>query len=153
MHKFTNLTIIFITCMTWIATQAAENKPIDVVNQWMNSCSQLDIDGMTSTYFKDSSSFLTIHRELVIGQTGVSDYLRNATAAMDPTTMECQFTPYTNIQNSEQQATIAGWDKITGKIDGEAFANEGRTSFILNKRKGIWKISHFHRSPLPTIKE
>ena len=71
---------------------------------------------------------------------------------MDPETMNCHFKAYTNFKNSDEQVTIAGWDKITGEIEGVPFINEGRTSFILNKRSGIWKISHFHRSPLPKIK-
>ena len=71
---------------------------------------------------------------------------------MDPKTMNCRFKTYTNFKNSDEQVTIAGWDTITGEIEGAPFINEGRTSFILNKRDGIWKISHFHRSPLPAVK-
>ena len=142
----------FLTFFLWSNPKAFADQPMEVVENWMSSCSMLDIEGMVNNYFEDATSFLTTHRELVIGKEGVGDYLRGATATMDPKTMKCRFKAYTNSKHSDKQVTIAGWDKITGEIEGVPFINEGRTSFILNKRSGIWKISHFHRSPLPVLK-
>ena len=105
----------------------------------MSSCSVLDIEGMVSTYFEDATSFLTTHRELVIGKEGVGDYLRRTTTTIDPKTMNCRFKAHTNFKNSDEQVTIAGWDKLTGEREGVPFINEGRTSFILNKRTAIGK--------------
>jgi len=153
MRTLTKITVFLLTFLTCLVSSATAEEPADVVNNWMSSCSKLNIDGMVSNYFEDASSFLTTHRDLVIGKAGVENYLRKATKTMEPTTMNCQFTAYTSVLQSAEQATIAGWDKITGEIDGKAFVNEGRISFILNKRNGIWKISHFHRSPLPSSKQ
>ena len=149
MRTLTKTTVFLLTFLTCLVSKTAAEEPMDVVDKWMNSCSKLNIDEMVANYFEDASSFLTTHRDLVIGKTGVENYLTNATATMNPATMRCQFTAYTNVLQSDEQAIIAGWDKITGELDGKAFVNEGRTSFILNKRNSIWKISHFHRSPLP----
>ena len=143
---------IFLAFFLYGNSKAATDQPMKVVEKWMNSCSVLDVEGMVNNYFEDATSFLTTHRELVIGKAGVGDYLRGATSTMDPKTMNCHFKAYTNFKNSDEQVTIAGWDTITGEIEGVPFINEGRTSFILNKRGGIWKISHFHRSPLPALK-
>ena len=143
---------IFLAFFLCGSSKAVTDQPMGVVEKWMSSCSVLDIEGMVNNYFEDATSFLTTHRELVIGKAGVGDYLRGATSTMDPKTMNCRFKAYTNFKNSDEQVTIAGWDKITGEIEGVPFINEGRTSFILNKRNGIWKISHFHRSPLPALK-
>ena len=153
MRTLTKITVFLLTFPIYLVSNATAQEPADVVNNWMSSCSKLNIDGMVSNYFEDASSFLTTHRDLVIGKAGVENYLRKATETMDPTAMNCQFTAHTSVLQSNEQATIAGWDKITGEIDGKAFVNEGRTSFILNKRNGIWKISHFHRSPLPNPKQ
>ena len=143
---------IFLSFFLWANPKAFADQPIQVVAKWMSSCSVLDIEGMVSTYFEDATSFLTTHRELVIGKEGVGDYLRRTTSTIDPKTMNCHFKAYTNFKNSDKQVTIAGWDKLTGEREGVPFINEGRTSFILNKRDGNWKISHFHRSPLPATK-
>ena len=147
--KYLFIFLAFFLCGN---SKAVTDQPMEVVEKWMNSCSVLDIEGMVNNYFEDATSFLTTHRELVIGKEGVGDYLRGATSTMDPKTMNCRFKAYTNFKHSDEQVTIAGWDTITGEIEGVPFINGGRTSFILNKRNGIWKISHFHRSPLPAVK-
>ena len=130
-----------------------EETPIDTVKSWMDSCSKLDIEGMVSTYSNEASSFLTTHRELVMGKKGIKDYLAKSTSKMEPSSMNCQFTPYAKTFISDRHAVIAGWDKITGTINKEPFINEGRLSFILTKDNDGWKIIHFHRSGLPQVKQ
>ena len=75
---------IFFAFFLWSNPKAFANQPMEVVENWMSSCSMLDIEGMVNNYFEDATSFLTTHRELVIGKEGVGDYLRGATATMDP---------------------------------------------------------------------
>ena len=142
------LLIFLLQCSTIVV-----GAPIDTVTSWMDSCSKLDIEGMVSTYSDEASSFLTTHRELVMGKEGIKDYLAKSTSKMEPSSMNCQFTPYAKTFISDRHAVIAGWDKITGTINKEPFINEGRLSFILTKDNDGWKIIHFHRSGLPQVKQ
>lgn len=50
---------------------------------------------------------------------------------------------------SDNAVLVAGLNDSMGVMDGKAFSNPGRVTFVIAKRGSEWKIVHFHRSAMP----
>jgi Calcium/calmodulin dependent protein kinase II association domain len=55
---------------------------------------------------------------------------------------------YKLLELSESAVAVSGLDLLTGVRDGSTFSATGRVTFVVAKRRAVWQIVQFHRSPV-----
>lgn len=118
-----------------------------VVQRWAAAFEARDLDAIGRLYAPEAFFWGTSSKTLVTAPEGVREYFERAFSA----------TQSPKITVSEQKAmvlsdslvAIVSTDAVAGTRDDKPYLSPGRTSWLLAKRGGEWKIVQFHRSSIP----
>jgi uncharacterized protein (TIGR02246 family) len=142
----------WLACV-WVlaACRAESTNPSDeamrVVERWATAFSQSDVDTIVSLYAPDASFFGTGSKALVTTAEQIRSYFEVGLQRDKP--RGAQLLEHSVKVISDDVVLVTGLDRVSGTKDGQVYHADGRVSFLLQKRGGIWQVVHFHRSALP----
>jgi SnoaL-like domain len=122
-------------------------KAIQIINEHYQVIINKDIDGICSKYVPSESTYVilegprltTISFEKI--KKGWADFCNSSLQLMS---IEWKEGPF--AEEHETMAWVAGIIKLRIKVNEREFENIFRTSFVLTKYDGVFKIKHEHVS-------
>ena len=129
-------------------SSSASDDAMQVVQQWATAFTESNVDAIVSLYTPDALFFGTGSQTLVTAPEDIRSYFETALQRDLPRGAE--LLEHSVRAVSDDVVIVTGMDRVTGTRDGSVYANDGRVSFVLQKRGGSWQIVHFHRSAVPT---
>jgi uncharacterized protein (TIGR02246 family) len=124
--------------------------PRAVIGRWLQAFLAADVEAITALYAPDATFFGTSGQNLVLDNAGVRRYFERALTWARPVRAEL-------LEESAKvvipgMAVVCGLDAVAWSDEGRTVTSEGRVSFVLRETNEGWRIVHFHRSALPTIR-
>jgi ketosteroid isomerase-like protein len=123
------------------------NTALQTINEHYQVIIKKDIDGICSKYFPSEETYVILEgpRLTTIGyekiKKGWTDFCN---AALQLLSIEWSEGPFAD--ETEEMAWVAGIIKLKIKVKDKEFENIFRSSFVLIKHDGIFKIKHEHVS-------
>ena len=125
-----------------------KDDAMNVIEKWAKAFNDSDVDGIVSLYAPDALFFGTGSQTLVTKTEDVRKYFEQALLTNKP--KSASLGEHSTMVLSDNTVVVTGLDSAGGTRDGKPYATAGRTTFVVAKRDGIWKIVHFHRSAKPS---
>lgn len=123
------------------------NSALDTINQHYTAIINKDIDGICSKYFPSEETYVILEgpRLTTIGyekiKKGWTDFCNSSLQLLSIEWIEGPF-----AEEAESMAWVAGIIKLKVRVGEKDFENIFRSSFVLIKPKGVFKIKHEHVS-------
>ena len=141
--------ILALGLLVWARTAVAgpEEQALDVLQRWTDAFAASDVDAITKLYAPDALFMGTGSPSVVTDPAGIRRYFEEALLTRRP-----RAAPMTGrhvLVLSDEAVLVTGLNDSTGVLDGKAFSNPGRVTFVIAKRGPDWRIVHFHRSAAP----
>lgn len=99
-------------------------------------------------YAADALFFSTGSQTLVTKTEDVRKYFEQALLTNKP--KNASLGEHSVMVLTDSTVVVTGLDFAGGTRDGKPYGTVGRTSFVVARRDGSWKIVHFHRSAKPS---
>jgi uncharacterized protein (TIGR02246 family) len=147
-HTWLAFAFLGCACSNASASTSASDDAMQVVQQWATAFSESNVDAIVSLYAPDALFFGTGSQTLVTEPADIRSYFEAALQRDQPRGAE--LLEHSVRVVSDDVVIVTGMDRVSGTRDGSVYANDGRVSFVLEKRGDSWQIVHFHRSAVPT---
>lgn len=118
-----------------------------VVANWMAAFAECNVDAIAQLYSEDALFVGTGSTTLVDCPHAIRGYFLAAFVALEP--RDVTLVDHRIVVLSPSTVLVTGVDSIGGRVGGEPTRWQGRVSFLIVERDGVWKIVHFHRSAMP----
>ena len=142
---------LFIALLTAVCSSVwagPREEAMIVIEKWAKAFNESDVDSIVSLYTPDALFFGTGSQTLVTKTEDVRKYFEQALLTNRP--KSASLGEHSVLVLSDSTVIVTGLDSAGGTKDGKPYATAGRTTFVVAKRDGAWKIVHFHRSAKPT---
>lgn len=123
------------------------NTALETINQHYQVIINKDIDGICSKYVPSEETYVVLEgpRLTTIGyekiKKGWTDFCNSSLQLLSIEWIEGPF-----AEEHETMAWVAGIIKLKVNVNNKEFENTFRSSFVLIKHEGVFKIKHEHVS-------
>ena len=147
MKKVVLITLLLLGVCSSVLAGPKEDA-MSVIEKWAKAFNDSDVDGIVSLYAPDALFFGTGSQTLVTKTEDVRKYFEQALLTNRP--KKASLEEHSVLVLTDSTVVVTGLDFAGGTRDGKPYGTVGRTSFVVAKRDGSWKIVHFHRSAKPS---
>ena len=146
--KRITLFIALLTAVCSTVWAGPREEAMTVIEKWAKAFNESDVDSIVSLYAPDALFFGTGSQTLVTKTEDVRKYFEQALLTNRP--KSASLGEHSVMVLTDSTVVVTGLDFAGGTRDGKPYGTAGRTSFVVAKRDGSWKIVHFHRSAKPS---
>jgi uncharacterized protein (TIGR02246 family) len=147
MRKFLTATCLFVSLCASALAGPAEDA-LQVVQRWTKAFTDSDVDAIVNLYEPAALFLGTGSKTVVTKPEDVRKYFEQALLSNRPRGARVLDQSVSVL--SDTVVVVTGLDSVTGTRDGAIYTANGRFTFVIAKRGTEWRISHFHRSAMPS---
>ncbi len=141
------LAILIAALHSSSGTAGPKEDALAVLDQWAKAFAASDVDAIVALYSTDALFMGTGSKSVVTEPAAIRKYFEDAILTRRPRAAPISSSEVMVL--SDNAVLVAGLNDSMGVMDGKAFSNPGRVTFVIAKRGSEWKIVHFHRSAMP----